>query len=172
MTLSNKDRFQVAMMAFFMVVAVVLELPWILYRYDLVALAGTTGALGTVAKIFSVYGDCDRAYFDMVTPLSSGLEMLNVYVTQFLHLWLIYAIVKKKVYRNALQLIIGSYLSYSVVLYFWSAHISGYELMRYKSWYTFGLFYGVNMPWLAFNLYLAWDACRIINAQFRRHATS
>ena len=38
---------------------------------------------------------------------------------------------KRSPWRHPLQLLIGAYLSYSVILYFLVAHLSGYEAMRY-----------------------------------------
>ena len=158
-----KDRISVALLGFFLVVALTVELYWLLHGPHLAALADTS----FIANLFRVYGDCDRAYYDALTPLSLVLEGLNVYVTQLLNLVLIYAIWKRRPYRYALQLAISSYLSYSVVLYFLTAHVADYASMRYRSGWTYFLFYGVNLPWLAGHLYLAWDAFVAVTRRFQ-----
>jgi hypothetical protein len=57
-----------------------------------------------------------------------------------LNVWLIWAIVKRRAYRHVLQLALGSYLSYSVILYWLAGHLSGYEGMRSRTAYAFILF--------------------------------
>ena len=151
------------MLGFFLLVAFTLELWWLLHSpAERVAMKETS----LFARLFSYYAPCDRAYFDLRSPFATCLEGINVYFTQLLNLWLIFAIMKRRPYRYPLQLIIGSYLSYSVILYFLVGHVSGYETMSYRSAYTYFLFYGVNAPWLLGHLYMMWDATRAIVRQF------
>jgi hypothetical protein len=164
--LPRKDWLILGLLAFFILVAFTVELYWVVYADQLVARSDSD----LLAYGFSFYGEADSAYYDHVTPLSLGLETLNVYVTQWLNLWLAYAILKHKPYRYALQLALGAYLTYSLVLYFWTAHLSGYAGMRERSFYTFFMFVTPNLPWLLGYLYLAYDAIRAINARFRAGA--
>jgi hypothetical protein len=166
--LPRKDRLIVGMLGFFIVVACTLELYWVLYANQLVERSQTD----LLAYWFSFYGEADSAYFAHVTPLSLGLETLNVFVTQWLNLWLLYAILKGKPYRYALQLTLGAYLSYSVILYFWTAHLSGYAAMQDRTFYHFFLFIAPNLPWLLGYLYLAYDAFRAISQRFCEDARS
>jgi hypothetical protein len=161
-SLPRKDWVILAMLGFFLLAACTLELYWVLHAHQLVERSRTD----LLAYWFSFYGDADSAYYAHVTPFSLGLETLNVFVTQWLNLWLMYAILKRKPYRYALQLTLGSYLSYSVILYFWTAHLSGYAAMKERTFYLFFLFIAPNLPWLLGYLYLAYDAFRTISRRF------
>ncbi len=160
--LPTRDRVIIGLLIFFLIIAFSLELYWIIFRYELVARADHEW----MAYLFKIYGDADRAYYDQVTPFSSSLEIINVAITQWLNVWLIIAIVKRHYYRYALQLTVGSYLAYSVVLYFWVAHIDGYAAMRYQSFYTYFMFYVPNFPWLFGYAYMAYDAIVAICRRF------
>jgi hypothetical protein len=166
--LPRKDRLIIAMLVFFVVMAFTMELWWLLHADRLVALADTDW----LAHLFRYYGEGDSAYFDRVTPFSRGLESINIFFTQWLNVWLIYAIVRRRPYRYALQLTVGSYLAYSVVLYFWVAHLSGYEGMREKNFFSAFIFVVPNLPWLLGYLYLACDSVRAINECFQFRARS
>ncbi len=157
-----KDRVIVAMLGFFLAVAFTLELYWLGHPVDLPAQAGSS----FMAHLFEIYSDCDRAYYDAINPFTRALELINVWFTQLLNVWLLYAIWKRRPYRHGLQLLLGSYVSYSVSLYFLSAHLSGYENMKYRSGYTYFLFYATNLPWLLAHLYLAGDSLVAITRRF------
>jgi len=159
--MSRSDRVILGLLTFFLCIAFSLELYWLIYRDELVARAPHE----LFARLFQIYGDADRAYYDRVSPLAIALEGINVYVTQILNVWLMVAIIGRRHYRHVLQLLVGSYLTYSVVLYFWAAHVTGYPDMRYQSPYTFFLFYAPNLPWLLGYAYMAWDSCRALCAQ-------
>jgi len=161
--MSRRDRVILGLLTFFLCIAVSLELYWLVYRDQLVARAPHE----LFARLFQIYGDADRAYYDRVSPLAIALEGINVYFTQLLNIWLMVAIVGRRHYRHVLQLLVGSYLTYSVILYFWAAHVTGYPDMRYQSPYTFFLFYAPNLPWLLGYAYMAWDSCRALCAQAR-----
>lgn len=156
-----KDKWIVTLLVFFLSVAFSLELYWIVYADSLVARSHTDW----IAYLYSIYGEADRAYFDSVTPFTLGLETINVFVSQILNVWLIWAILAEKRYRYALQLTVGSFLTYSVVLYFWVFHLAEYADMQYQSAYTFIILIVPNLPWLLGYLYLAWDAYRAIIGQ-------
>jgi hypothetical protein len=89
-------------------------------------------------------------------------------VTTIVNLWLVHAIVQRRPYRHALQLTLGAYLSYSVVLYFLAAHVSGYAGMRERTFPLLAFFYGVTLPWLLGYGFMAWDSYLAITARFAR----
>ena len=161
--MSRSDRITLGLLTFFLCIAFSLELYWLVCRDELVIRAPQE----LFARLFQIYGDADRAYYDRVSALAIGLEGINVYFTQLLNVWLMVAIVARKHYRHLLQLVLGSYLTYSVILYFWAAHVTGYPDMRYQSAYTFFLFYAPNLPWLLGYAYMAWDSIRALDARLR-----
>jgi hypothetical protein len=160
--LPMKDWLILALLGFYFLSAVTLELFWVRHSDELVARSETD----LMAAAFRLYGAADSAYYDAVTPYTLGLETFQVFVTQPLCLWLAFAILARKPYRHALQLAVGAYVSYSVVLYFWTAHLSGYANMRSRDLPTFLLYYGANLPWLLGHLYMAYDSGRAITARF------
>jgi hypothetical protein len=161
----RRDRVILGLLCFYILIAFSLELYWLIYNDELVERAPRE----LFARLFQIYGDADRAYYDRVTPMAIGLEGINVYFTQLLNVALIYAIVARTYWRHTLQLLVGSYLAYSVVLYFWAAHVTGYPDMRYRSGYTFFLFYVPNFPWLLGYAYMAYDSVRAIHRRLRRY---
>jgi len=155
--LSRSDKFILALLAFFTIFNLTMDLYWVLYARELVARAHTD----FIAYLYSLYGPADRAYFDQPTPFSLSLEGINVFFTTWLNGWLAWAILRRKAYRHGLQLALGSYLSYSVILYFLAAHLSGYAGMPEKKLAAFVLFYGASLPWLLAHLYMvchSWTA--------------
>jgi cholestenol delta-isomerase len=162
-TLSIKDRLTIGLLAYFMLVASVLELWWVLHSpAEKAALRGHS----VIGRVWELYGACDRGYFDAPSPLAWFLETVNVCFTQPLNLLLIYAIVRAKPYRWTLQLAMTSYYCFALILYFAVAHLSGYAMMRERSPYTFFLFYGSNGPWLLSHLWLWWEAARAVTRRF------
>lgn len=157
--MSRRDRLILGLLCFYILIAFSLELYWLIYRDELVARAPHE----LFARLFQIYGDADRAYYDRVSALAIGLEGINVYFTQILNVLLMYAIVARRYWRHTLQLLVGSYLAYSVILYFYAAHVTGYPDMRYQSTYTFFLFYAANLPWLLGYGYMAYDSIRAIH---------
>jgi hypothetical protein len=164
-SLERKDWAIIGMLVFFIVVAWTVELYWVIF-YDQIV---TRAQSEFLAVLFRVYGDADRSYYDLPSAAAypRGLESFNVFFTQPLNAWLIWAILARKSYRHTLQLILGAYVAYSVLLYFWTAQLSGFERMESRSVYTFFLFYAPNLPWLLAHLYMAYDSARAINRQFR-----
>jgi hypothetical protein len=162
-SLSLRDRVCVVLLTFFVLVGFTLELWWLRHGPGERVLARGDSFS---AHLFDIYGACDRNYFESRTPFTVALEAINVYFTQALNLWLICAILRRKPYRYPLQLAVGAYVSYSVALYFLVAHVGGYPDMRYRSRYTFFLFFGVNAPWLLGHLYLVADAWLAVRARF------
>ena len=159
--MARRDKVTLALLGFFFVIGCTIELYFIVAHRELVAAA----AHNPLAWLLSLYGPSDRAYFAAPSALALSLEGLNVFVTQPLGLVLAYAIVKKRAWRWPLQLAVGAYLAYSVVLYFLVAQVSGFADMAPHSFRTFSVFYAANLPWLAGYGWMAWDAARKIRAQ-------
>jgi len=166
--LPTRDKVIIGMLGFFILMAFTIELYWLRHADTLVADAETQ----TVAHWFSYYGATDAMYFDRVSAFSKSLEGINICFTQLLNALLIYAIVKRRPYRHPLQLIIGAYLSYSVILYFTEAHVSGYSNMRAHTLGAFALYYGANLPWLLGHLYMIWDSFVATSRRFREPAAA
>lgn len=152
--MSRRDRFRVALLAFFLIIGWTLELYFLVHHADLPARARTQ----LFARGFRLYGLADRGFYDRVTPFVLALEGLNVFVMQPLCALLIYAIARRRAFRWPLQLAIGSYLSLSVLIYYLVGQLSGYEMMREPSAAAFALYYGANLPWLVGYGWLAVDA--------------
>jgi hypothetical protein len=160
--MSRRDRFTIGVLAFFALVAVTLELYFLVHHRDLVARAPTQ----LFARLFAIYGAADRAYYDAVSPLALAFEGINVFVMQPLCGLVVYAIVRGRAWRWPLQLAVGSYLSLSVLLYYTVAGVSGYADMAEHSGKAFALLYGANAPWLVGYGWLAIDAGRTIARAF------
>lgn len=154
------------MLGFFALVALTLELYFILFHRELPARAATQ----LFARLFAIYGAADSHYYDPVSPLALALESINVFVMQPLCMLLVYAIVRRRPYRWPLQLGVGAYLALSVVLYFLVAIVSGYDGMAERNATSFALFYGGNLPWLAGYAWLALDAGVVIAGRFDERA--
>ena len=164
--MSRRDKATLGLLGFFFVIASTIELYFLVAHKGLVA-AATHNPL---AWLLSLYGPSDSAYFDAPSPLALSFEGLQVAVTQPLGAALAYAVVRRRAWRWPLQLAVGAYVSYSVVLYFLVAHVSGLAGMRDRSVASFAIFYGANLPWLAGYGWLAVDAAREILARLPRSA--
>ena len=161
----KKDRAIIGIIIFFLVVAWTVEFYWLFYhrglpRYD------------CLGRLWAVYGESDRGYCNPVSPFSLALEGFHVFATTWLHVWLLYAILRRAYYRHALQLSVSSYIVYSVVLYFLVAHLSGYSGMSRHDWRRFTIFFGANLPWLLGSGYMVYDSITAINARLRQEAES
>src|SRR6185503_4387354 len=135
MTLETRDRAIVVMLAAFTVFTLTLDLALVVNAGHLADRAVTHWA----TALWASYADADRLW--IVAPWSRAQEAINVFWTTGLNVWLIWAIVKRRAYRHVLQLALGSYHSYSVILYWLAGHLSGYEGMRSRTVYAFILFY-------------------------------
>jgi hypothetical protein len=159
--LPGSDRAIVAMVVAFIASAFTLELYWLVHHDELPARVGTDA----LARLYRVYGAVDPGFYDRVTPFTVGLELINVGFTQVLNVMLLVGIVKDRWYRYPLQLVVGSYVAYSVVLYFAVGHLSGYPTDR--SLGGFLLFYAPNLPWLLAHLYMVGHATAALRRRFR-----
>jgi hypothetical protein len=164
MTLRARDRVIIGMLAFFSLFNVTLDLALIRRGADLPRLVGRDWA----ADLWAIYAEADR--FWIAAPWSLAQEGFNVWVTTLVNLVLIIGIVHGSPWRHALQLTLGSYLTYSCVQYLLVGHLSGYEGMRARTPLAFAMFYGLTMPWLVGHAYLAWDSWMAITGRFRRAA--
>ena len=160
--MTRRDRITVGLLGFFALIALTLELYFVLFHSDLRARADTQ----LFARLFAIYGAADRHYFDPVSPMALALESINLFIMQPLCMLLVYAIVRQRPYRWPLQLGVGAYLAFSVVLYFVVAIVSGYDGMAEHDAKAFALFYGANLPWLVGYGWLALDAGIVIARVF------
>jgi hypothetical protein len=161
--LPQKDRVILGLLLFYLLLAFTWEIYFVLYHDQLPVRA----EMDFLGKMCALYGEADRTYYDPVSPFTLSLESIQVFFSSWLNIWLIYAILKQKFYRHTLQLTVSSYLTYSVVLYFMVAHVSGYAGMKQKDFAHFALFFGPNLPWLLGHAYMAYDSIRAINQRLR-----
>jgi hypothetical protein len=159
---SRSDKVIIGILVFFIVIAWTVELYWMLNHRQLAALASHQ----FLARLLSYYAPADRMYFAEVTPLALTLEGINVYFTQAVHVWLIYAILRQRPYRHVLQLAVGSYVAYSVILYYVHMQVGGFAQMERRTPAIYALFYGANLPWLLGPLYFVLDSARAITRCF------
>jgi hypothetical protein len=160
--LSGADKSIIGMLGFCILIGWSLELYWCVHRTELVGLASTNW----IANLFRIYGEADSSYFAVVSPLSLGLETISVYITQLLNIWLIFAILKHRPYRHALQLAVASYLTYSVVFYFWSEQLNGWGHMRAVTPWLMFLYVAPNLPWLLFHAFMIGHSSSAITKRF------
>lgn len=161
--LSVRDRVCIGLLLSFILCAFTLELYWLVYHDEILVRAETS----FMAYLFKVYGAADRGYTDQISSFAVALESFNVYFTQIANAWLIYAIVKHRPYRHALQLTISSYVAYSVALYFWEAYLTGFARMSAHTAWGYFIFFSPNLPWLLGHLYMAVDSFIVIVSRFR-----
>lgn len=159
--MTRRDVATLALLGFFFAVAMTLELYYVVAHDHLVAAASHN----LFARGLALYGPSDRAYFTAPSALALSLEGINVFVTQPLGLLLAYAIVRRRRWRWPLQLALGSYLAYSVVLYFAEGAVSGFAGMSERSAGTFAIYIGANLPWLVGATWMAASAAREIARQ-------
>jgi EXPERA (EXPanded EBP superfamily) len=162
--LPAKDRAILGILCFYILMAFSVELYWLLHADQLVTRSGTEALAG----LFALYGRVDPAYYDRVTGFTRGLEAINIFITQPLNAWLMFAILRRRPSRYPVQLAVSSYLTYSVVLYFVAAAFDGFGGMRDRSGPGFLLLFVPNLPWLLPPAWMAWDAARSITAHFGR----
>jgi hypothetical protein len=160
----RRDKVTLAVLAFFFVPAVTVELYFVVAHRHLVAATPQN----PLAWLLSLYGPTDSAFYDAPTPLGLFLEGFQVFVTTPLGLVLAWGIVRRRAWRWPLQLAVGAYVSYSVILYFAVEQLSGYGTMSGRSAGKLALLYGANLPWLVAYGWLGWDAAREMVARLGR----
>jgi hypothetical protein len=154
--MTRPDKIALGLIAFFVVVALTIELYWLVNAFDL------PNRTDWLARGFAFYGRGDRGYYDQVSWFEVGLESFHILFTVPAYLVLAYAIVNRRPFRWPLQLCVGAYLTYSVVLYFTAKHVTGYVQTPEHDVLSFLILYVPNLPWLFGNLYLAIEAARVI----------
>jgi hypothetical protein len=159
-SMTRRDKATLAILGFFFAIAVTIELYFVVAHRHLVADAAARHPL---AQLLAIYGPADRGYFAAPSPLALALEGLNVFVTQPLGVVLAYGIVTGRAWRWPLQLAVGSYLAYSVVLYFLVAAVSNFGDMSGRTPGLFALYFGANLPWLVGAGWMAWSAAHEID---------
>jgi len=156
--LASTDRWVLGLTVFYVLAAFLIELPWLLASAELAQLRGWFGAL------WAFYGRADRGYFDLVSGFERGIESFHIFITQWLHIWLICAILQRWAHRFLLQLVVGSYVAFSTAVYLAAKHMTGYPLMPQHSAGAFLTLYLANLPWLLGNSWIAWQGARGLTA--------
>src|SRR5262245_60720843 len=154
------DRAILALLAVFTVFNLSLDLWYVRHAREIDTLVGRH----VLADWWAIYAKSDR--FWAVSDWSRAQEVFNVFVTTIVNVWLMGAIVRGAAHRHALQLTLAAYMSYSVLLYFLSAHLGGYPGMAERTAANLALLYGITLPWLLAHVYMGWDSFRTITAQF------
>jgi hypothetical protein len=149
--LTARERLIAWQLAFFIVIAYAIELPWLLSSAELPRLENLWG------RIWAFYGQSDRGYYDRVSSFELGLESFHIFVTQWLYVWMLWAVMRRWAYRHVLEVAIGSYVAYSTVVYLVGKHLTGYALMPEHEPRDFLILYLANLPWVSGNLYIAVD---------------
>ena len=156
MQLGARDKIVICLVIFFSAIALTFELYWLIFNQ---AMENRTDLL---ARAFALYWPADSTYripgFSAAKSFTLTLEGVNTFITPCLSFVLIWAILKGRPFRHALQLTIATYTLYSVLLYYLVAHISGYAVFENKDATTFLLFYLVNAPWFVGYTWMGWDA--------------
>jgi hypothetical protein len=145
--LSTSDKIVIGMIVVFTLVAVTLELYWLIFNQ---AMEGRNDILG---RVWAIYWPADSTYritgYPVEKAFTLSLEGVNTLLTPLSSALLIWVILKRRPYRYPLQLLIGACTSYGTFLYLSVAHISGYAVMSDKTAATYLMLYGANLPWLA-----------------------
>jgi hypothetical protein len=165
MALPTKDRVTVGLLVFYMSIALTLEAYWLLFHNSM------EGRSDVFARLLQVYWPADRNYripgYSVEKAFPLALESVNTVVTQILNAWLIFAIVRRRPYRHALQLTVSTYTAYGTFLYLYVGHLSGYAVFAYRGTYPLVLFYLANLPWLVGYGWMASESIRAIARRFR-----
>ena len=153
-----RNPLALALVMFFISFNATVDLFWGKHVHDLPALAAQGEP---IARIFQNFAAVDHGYFDHVTKAELGHHILNSTMTQALLMWLLIALLLGWPIRVLLQMVIGSYVSYEVLSYWWCAALGGFPAMDNKTPAHFALFFGGGLPWLLAGGYFAWDGARI-----------
>lgn len=141
---------------FFIVFNATVDRYWVAHAHELPSLANKD----LFARIFEIYASADHAYFDKVTQEELGLEILNSTATQAFNIWLLAALLGRWATGIPLQIAVGSWVSYSVILNWTSAALVGFPGMDAKTPANFFMLFSANLPWLGGHLYIAYDGIR------------
>jgi hypothetical protein len=162
--LATKDRITIGLLVFFMLVALTLEAYWLIFHNVM------ESRTDLFARALRLYWPADQTYrvpgYSVSKSFTLALESINTIVSQWLNAWLIFAIVRRRYYRHALQLTLATYTGYGTLLYLYVAHLSGYAVFEYRGTYPFVLFYLANAPWLLGYGWMAYESIRAIARRF------
>ena len=153
----GRNPIATALVLFFIAFNITIGLCWLWYAHELPALAGN-GA--PIALFFQAVTASDHGYFDRVTKAELGIQIINSTMTEALLLWLLAAILRGWAVRVLLQIVIGGYLAYQVLSYWWCTALAGFPVMDGKTPAHLAVFLGGGVPWLIGGAYLAWDGAR------------
>jgi cholestenol delta-isomerase len=162
-----RDRAIIGFLVLFLLTSV-LEAYWLLHHNEM------EQRHDFLARLLAIYWPMDHTYripgYGADKAFTLALERVNTLVSQWLNLFLIFAIVKRKPWRHPLQVVLSTYTAYGTFLYFYVAHITGYRIFSNHESSTYLLFYLINAPWLAFCGYMVCDSCVAITRAFRVRA--
>lgn len=156
--MKTKDKVIIGFLSLFVVIAWTIELFWFVKHN---AIAGMGGLIG---KAFALYGRGDSTWFNVsaAPPFAMAfmlcLEAIHIFGSQLLNIILIRAIWLNRGYRYKLQLLIGSYVSYSVIVYYLTHWIAGFSCMAVKDIGSMAIFILFNLPYLVVYGFLVGDA--------------
>lgn len=165
----SKDKIVIALIVFFAVVALTVEAYWLVFHQVMET------RTDPIARLLALYWPADYSYripgYPVEKSFALALESVNTLVTQWLSFLLIWAILKRRPYRYALQLTVATYTFYGTFLYYFVAHLSGYAVAD-KSTYAFVMLYLANLPWLVGYAWIGADAFRAIVGRYRASEVS
>jgi phenylpropionate dioxygenase-like ring-hydroxylating dioxygenase large terminal subunit len=141
-------------LVFFIIFNATVDLYWVMHVHALPALAKTD----LFARMFEIYSAADHAYFDKVTQEELALEIFNSTITQTFNIWLLIALLWRWPLRVPLQMAVGAWVSYSVILNWTSAALTGFAGMDEKTLGNFFTFFSASLPWLAGHLFITYEA--------------
>lgn len=151
-----RDKVTVGFLSLFVVIAWTVELFWFIKHNDIQSMTGF------IPKAFALYGRGDDTWFNVsaAPPFALAfilfLEAIHIFLSQLLNIALIHAIVKAKAYRYKLQLMVSSYVFYSVLVYYGVHWFAGFPCMPHKDLVSYIVFFGFNAPYLIYGLFAAW----------------
>jgi hypothetical protein len=162
-----KDNVIIGFLSLFCLIAWSIELYWFV-NHNVIHLSPP----GLISSAFSFYGRADSTWYNVqdAPPFAMAfmlyLEGIHIFITQTLGLCLIYAIWNNKHYRYTLQLLLSSYVAYSVLAYYGIHQLAGFPCMKHKTLGAYLIFYLFNAPYLVY-FWLAYDSVKEINRRTR-----
>jgi hypothetical protein len=165
--LSTSDKAILAFLGLFLLVSV-LEAYWIINHNEMEQHSDI------LKRLLAIYWPADRTYripgYGNDKAFTLALERVNTVISQFLNVALMWAIVKARPWRHALQVVLGTYTGYGTFLYYYVAHVTGYNNFESHTLGVYLMFYLINAPWFVGCAYMVYDSCRAITAAFRARA--
>src|SRR3954469_7172426 len=94
------NRIAAGLTVFFLLFAVTIDLYWLVNHDRLPEVAASR----PIARMYRDFAASDRGYYDRPGKLEVGLEALNVFVTPFFYIALLYGMKRRRPWRYAAQL--------------------------------------------------------------------